>query len=765
MKIAVIAPISKGTEIGGAENFYSGLIKALKKNGHEVEKISILVDETTFDSLLEAYLYHYELDVSDFELVISTKAPSYMVKHPNHVSYLLHTVRVFYDLFEHEYGKGNPQLFKQRKIIHTLDKYGLHPNRVKKHFVIGESVYQRMVKTDSFWGKISFEVLYPPPSFSNFLEPQSYSFILLPGRLHRWKRPDLVIKAMEYIDFDIKLKVVGAGEDEQIFRQLASHDSRIEFLGRVTDEELLILYANALVIPFVPINEDYGLITIESFRSKKPVITCVDSGEPTKFVKNFETGFIVNPSPKEIAEKIIYFIKNRSEAERMGYNGYRLVKDISWENTINRLLLAVREKTAKSLSHIKKHPKILATDIQILEPPIGGGRSRIYNLLRNLPKEYEIIYIGTFDWLGPEYREIKITDNFKEIDVPMTVRHLKVDNIFSRLCRNKVTLDATSSILLSLTPRYLKILEREIKSADLIIVSHPWVFPYIKKLTRFKKLPIIYDSQNFEYKIKKEILAQTFLGKILTSLVKKTERFACAFSNLIFVSSEEDGIAYQLVYKIPKEKIALVPNGVMTDEIKPVTTEEKILIKKKLGINNQRTILFVGSGGYEPNTEAVSYICNELALSLPQYLFLIIGGAGDSYLQACKNRNSIPKNVKLYGIVDEETKRNIYNASDIAINPMFKGSGTNIKMFDYLAAGLPTISTPVGARGIEAENGKDFIVCKAEEFKIAIENVFKNEELFKTLSINGRKLAEEKYDWKKIANKASKIIENVIQSL
>ncbi|AMM41037.1 glycosyltransferase [Candidatus Desulfofervidus auxilii] len=338
MKIAVVTPKSVTGETGGAENFYEGLVTNFKKRGYEVDQINVLVDESSFDKILEAYCRCFYLDLNNYDLVISTKAPTYMVRHPNHVSYLLHTIRVFYDMFDLEFDSEDKEKIKQRKLIHKLDKYGLHPSRVKRHFVNGSEVYKRMRKIDSFWNAVNFEVLYHPPHLEGFKEPEEGEFIFLPGRLHRWKRVDLVIEAMKYIKHNVKLIITGEGEDEGKFKKLAKGDKRIKFLGNISQEQLIELYSKAIVVPFVPINEDYGLITIEAFKSKKPVITCIDSGEPACIVKDSINGFIVEPNPQKIAEKINYLIENPKEAKKMGEEGFKAVKEITWDNVINKLL-------------------------------------------------------------------------------------------------------------------------------------------------------------------------------------------------------------------------------------------------------------------------------------------------------------------------------------------------------------------------------------------------------------------------------------------
>ncbi len=94
----------------------------------------------------------------------------------------------------------------------------------------------------------------------------------------------------------------------------------------------------------------------------------------------------------------------------------------------------------------------------------------------------------------------------------------------------------------------------------------------------------------------------------------------------------------------------------------------------------------------------------------------------------------------------------------MAINPMFTGSGTNIKMLDFLAAGLPTITTPVGARGIHNRDQACFIVDDSSRFSDWINELRHNTRLRASLAAESRKLAEEIYDWRHISAQLGKLI-------
>jgi len=92
---------------------------------------------------------------------------------------------------------------------------------------------------------------------------------------------------------------------------------------------------------------------------------------------------------------------------------------------------------------------------------------------------------------------------------------------------------------------------------------------------------------------------------------------------------------------------------------------------------------------------------------------------------------------------------------------MFSGSGTNIKMLDYLSAGIPVVSTPVGARGIDIESRTHALVCSPEQFQESILELAGDLELQVRLSENGRRLVEKRYSWERIA----KIVEEKLQEV
>jgi len=334
MKVGIVTARPGGGDAGGAERFYDALITAFKVAGHETRELTVVVDEPDFDSIKRNYLACYDLGVSQFDLVVSTKAPTWMIRHPRHVCYLVHTVRVFYDMFDTVFPHAGPELHAQRKLIHDLDTGALSPPRCRAVFSIGSEVSRRL----SDWNGLDAPVLHPPLWSNNFRTGPYGGYLLLPGRLHAWKRVDLVIRAMHHVKSPLQLIITGSGEAEPDLRTLAKDDPRIEFRGRVSDTELVDLYASAFAIPFAPMREDYGYVTLEAFASGKPVVTCTDSGEAAAIVQGASGGFVCDPEPEAIARSIDQLWENRELTIRLGSQGLNWVKTLSWPSIIEKLI-------------------------------------------------------------------------------------------------------------------------------------------------------------------------------------------------------------------------------------------------------------------------------------------------------------------------------------------------------------------------------------------------------------------------------------------
>jgi glycosyltransferase involved in cell wall biosynthesis len=761
MNVAVVTPRMASGERGGAEALYRGLMDALRDNGHQATEVAVHTDESSFDAILDSYARCYALDLRDYDLVVSTKAPTYMVSHPNHVSYLLHTVRVFYDMFQTEYGHGSDHLQAQRRAVHALDRFGLRPGRVRRHFSNGHTTYRRLFDASPWWRSVGFRALHHPPALNGFRKPRGQDYILMPGRLHRWKRVHLVIEAYRHMKRNVPLIITGTGENEADLRALAKGDRRIRFLGDVADATLIELYADALLVPFVPSHEDYGLVTIEAFKSGKPVLTCTDSGEPLEFVRDGENGYVVEPNPKEIAARLTHAVDHRREAARRGLQGLKSVDRIAWEPIVQSLTGRERRTRIRPRTPARRTGplRVSVLDMQPIDPPLGGGRLRLLGLYHALGANLPTTYIGTYDWRGPAYRRHHLTDTLEEIDIPLSDAHFDAADDWQRRAGGRNVIDTAFFHLAHHSPDYVREARAAAADADIVVLSHPWVYPLVKDVLRRRPQLVVYDAHNVEGLLRLRLLNGDPFGTRVAEHAAVVERELCRTADLVLACSHDDRRLFHELYDVAFTKCLVVPNGTFTAPIVPADADGRAAAKQTLGLPAGPMAAFLGSL-YEPNVDAARFTNDTLAPALPSVTFVICGGAGDPLASG-----HLAPNMRLLGVVDEATKRLCIAAADVAINPMSMGSGTNIKLFDFMAAGLPIVTTPVGARGIQAGSEPAFALASKDDFAAAIGRVLHDRSLAESLGAAARQTVCDRYSWERISPSLGRVLQRQCQTL
>ncbi len=372
-----------------------------------------------------------------------------------------------------------------------------------------------------------------------------------------------------------------------------------------------------------------------------------------------------------------------------------------------------------------------------INPPDHGGKLRIYNIYRELSSKYKVTYICFCN--NKNIIETKITETFSEIKVPKGNVHRNMERLMGKLLG--VSVDDIVAMLLCRSNKDLdQIIQKHLLDCEIVVISLPYMFPAIKDCLGDQLL--VYESQNVEYALKKSILGEGLLRDHLCSRVKEIEGDLVGESDLIFATSKIDGNKLKEIYGSDIKKIVISPNGADLSTFKPLYKDWKL---NKDKIVPQPLAIFLGSG-HPPNVEAAMTIVNDIAPRVKDVYFLICGSVCWGIEDEARG-----KNVGLAYVLSEEEKLELYRVSDLALNPMSSGSGTNIKMLDYMAAGLPVVTTPVGARGLDIESYNQAIISSVQDFPEKIYEVLSDTYLRDKLSLSGRSLVEEKYDWRTIA--------------
>lgn len=785
MKIAIIAPCPVPYTVGGAEKMWWGLQRQINtQTSHQCELIKLPTKEHSFWELIQSYEAFAKLDLSGFDLVISGKYPAWMVSHPRHICYMQHRLRGLYDCYHYNnlpdrYETVHPELIAMQRLLESrptresldevfsrlsamryrhdlpadafqfpgpfikqvleyLDGVGLATDAIESYYAISKTVRDRPY----FPAGAAVRVLYPPSNLEEFRSGE-FRYLFTASRLDGAKRIHLLVDAMKLVKAKIELRIAGEGPDRGRLEAAAKDDPRIRLLGFRSDADLIDDYANALAVAFLPQDEDYGLITVEAMMSGKPVITTPDAGGPTEFVSHERTGMCVDANPAQLAAAIDRLAADRTSTERMGEAARQRVAAITWKNTTDALFNGRSASRPRTRSGKPARRKLTVATTFGVTPVRGGGQARIFHLYKNLFPEFEtdLITLGGFN--EPPFIN-EIAPGLREIRIPKSAEHTEAENNISAEVEWFSITDVVFPKLAHLTPRYLEALEHSARHANAVVACHPYPLKVIEAVS---DKPLWYEAQDVEYMLKRGVIPKTERGLQIIEEVHEIEQRCCEKASLIMTCSEADRDHLAELYGVDPSSMHVVPNGADTTRTTFVPRARARQLKRQLGLTGEFLALFIGSW-HQPNLDAIEVILS-LAGEHSDVQFLIVGSSCGAFTDRPHSAN-----VGFFGVADDSTMQLVIGAADLALNPMGGGSGTNLKMLDYAAAGIPILSTEVGLRGLTFQPESDVFVADIGGFSAGIAQVQRTSVTrLQSMAGRARKRAEIQFDWRNISRR------------
>lgn len=784
MKLALVAPSPVPFAIGGAENLWSGLLAAFNAlPGIEADLIKLPSPERNFGEILASYRVFLDLDLNHFDQIISTKYPAWMVSHPNHVVYLQHTLRGLYDTYPSQLPKALParlppalrRLLQSEKplssagirelldcaqeaqlaaalppedfalpgpllraIVHALDRYAMAPERISRHFAISHTIAGR---ADYFPPTLIPEVIHHPTSLATQTHPNQ-DYIFTASRLDKPKRIDLLIEAYRRSGVTLPFLIAGSGPEELRLKTLAQ-GTNVRFLGRLTDSELAYHYANACFVPFAPLQEDYGLVTLEAMLSGKPVLTTHDAGGVTELVRHGETGLIVTPTPEALADGMAQLAADLAGTAGMGAQGRLSVTSIKWEVIANRLIVppTPQENGPFPLRGSEcRRPRILVVNTFSVAPPTTGGQQRIYHLYRHLAKYADIDLIVPVGPYG-QAENATLAPGFIEHRLPVS---LALSRVIQELDQDTGAScgDLAFTLFPLLNGQLTQAIAEVARRADARVASHPYMYPL---LPASNNKPLIYDAHNVEWDLKRTMYGHT----PWIDAVREVEGVCGRSAQRIMTCSEDDAERMAAIYDIPRKRITVISNGTNLNGVPAI--DESILGKGRLDASSRAdrppVAIFIGAN-HQPN-QVAGRILSQIANTVPEWDFVIAGSV-------CDALGDLPRtsNLQLLGVLTEAQKAVWLKVADLGLNPMTTGSGSNLKLLDYLAHGLPVLSTPFGVRGY-TDSTLPVIITEIDGFPEMLHRLFGQREQFSfTRGHPGATANLQALDWQELAKLA-----------
>lgn len=318
------------------------LVRQLEVHGCLVERVSVPFKWYPKQELMAHAAAWRLLDLSEscgrpIDLVIPTKFPTYCVRHPRKVTWLMHQYRAAYDLCGTEYADFDhrEEDTAVRERIRDLDREML--GECAGVYTISRTTSDRLTR---FNGVPSTPLYHPSPLAPRLRAGEYGEYFLSVGRLETVKRVELAISAMAYVPPPMRLLVAGEGTYrhglEQRIEALGLGD-RVSLLGAVDEATLIDLYAGARGVVFAPFDEDYGYVTLEAFEARKPVVTASDSGGVLEFVQDDVNGLVCPPDAAAIGACLADLAARPERAAALGEAGYDSTRAISWDGVVAAL--------------------------------------------------------------------------------------------------------------------------------------------------------------------------------------------------------------------------------------------------------------------------------------------------------------------------------------------------------------------------------------------------------------------------------------------
>lgn len=330
---------------GGAEVLVDGLAEALTAHGHQVAVVALPFKWYPKEQLLRGALAWRLLDLTEangapIDLAICTKFPTWAVRHPRKVAWVVHQHRQVYDWYGTPLSDftNTPADQEIRRRVRAIDQVGL--GECGQLYGISRNITARLARFNG----LRAEPLYPPIRLQGLMPAPAPGAddgtILSVARLDAAKRVGLLIEALAHTQQTVRANIVGTGPEEDRLRRLAQVHGvadRVTFLGALPDAEVVARYNACRAVFYAPVDEDYGYATVEAFTAGKPVLTATDSGAIREFVRDGETGSVVAPDPVAFAAVLDRWHDDASEAYRLGLAGRATIVDITWGRVVAAL--------------------------------------------------------------------------------------------------------------------------------------------------------------------------------------------------------------------------------------------------------------------------------------------------------------------------------------------------------------------------------------------------------------------------------------------
>jgi polysaccharide biosynthesis protein PslH len=399
------------------------------------------------------------------------------------------------------------------------------------------------------------------------------------------------------------------------------------------------------------------------------------------------------------------------------------------------------------------HVRVLYLSPRVCWPLRSGAHLRDFHLARQIASQASLTFLGLDAELVGSRKNVE-RELLPELHGSEIVR-VRRDAGYGTLNLLRGLVGPTPISILNFTnATAMTVLEQLVgeQSFDAIQVESVHLIAYAQRIRELApKVPILCDWHNVESEIQ-DRYAENHPGGLRTIYARRTahllRRFEQKFlrlGNAHTVCSERER---QLLLSFePSARVAVIENGVDVSYFSQVA---------QLPGGPRRTVVYVGLMEYHANVDAVGYFAREIWLRVrqlrPELEFKIVGARPTAEVLALASQPGIT----VTGTVDD--LRPYYREALAAVVPLRVGGGTRLKILEAMAAGVPVISTALGAEGLAAEHNEEILLADTPSAMAeAVAGLHEASPEWHRLAENGSKLVLSRYDWNVIGKKLVRV--------
>jgi len=384
-------------------------------------------------------------------------------------------------------------------------------------------------------------------------------------------------------------------------------------------------------------------------------------------------------------------------------------------------------------------PALLQIAPRFCQPPTAGAEFRSLYLASRLARHMAVTHAG---FLPPHAGAPAGVDkpDHRFVAVPRGGAYRMVDLVRGSL--GPVPFSVLNYTRAEMTAAVERLFQQ--RPFDIVVLEGVHLGGYLSQLRSVACRPaVVCDWHNIESEILERYSKtvrgahRRLYGRLAAGKLERYERWFVNQCDMHVVVSERDGEMLARRYG-STAPVVVVENGVPLDYFSAGGGVSESTRRFR--------VLYCGAMDYHANVEAVAWFAAEVwpavRAAAPQAVFTIVGRNPAPAVRALAGQPDI----EVTGTVAEV--RPYYREALVAVVPLRVGGGTRIKILEAMAAGVPVVSTRLGAEGLAAVPGEHYLLADSSaEILAAVGDLLRNPERAALLSSAARDLVRRRYDW------------------